>query len=507
MTGHAIACGHRITAEAADEVLREGGTAVDAAVAASLAATVAEPVLAGLFGGGFLLVHPAGRRAEVLDFFVQTPRVKRPSGEIDLRAVEVAFETATQTFHVGAGTIAVPGVAAGLAEAHARFGRMPLRDLAAPAIAAARGGVEITDFQSRLGRIVHAVLTDTPSARALFCDGDSADAVPRSAGALQRNPDLADVLEVFAAEGLRLMTEGEVAALLLETTDAGGHITAADLAAYRPEWRSPLITQRGRAEIAANPPPALGGALTLFALDLMRQSPGPIEIALAFEATLAARTDSSIDTDSATGSTTLGQDATIERYRKMIARKAAALQGTTHISIIDREGMGAAVTLSNGAGAGLVVPGTGILPNNMLGEEDLMPAEGWVPNRRLASMMSPSSVAWPDGAVAMLGSGGSNRIRTALAQVLARIIDDGTRLEPAIDAARLHVDVGEPVSVDFEDLMGDAAHGVLKAAFAQANAWSDRSMFFGGVHAVQRNSSGSLDAAGDPRRAGVAITA
>ncbi|MEO1493579.1 MAG: gamma-glutamyltransferase [Pseudomonadota bacterium] len=505
MTGHAIACGHPVTAEAADQILRAGGTAVDAAVGASLAATVAEPVLAGLFGGGFLLVHPAGRRAEVLDFFVHTPSVKRPEGEVDHRAIEVDFESTTQTFHVGTGTLAVPGVAPGLAEAHARFGRMPLRDLAAPAIAAARDGVEITDFQARLGRIVQAVLTDTQAVRALYCEDEDGTAVPRSAGTMQRNPDLAEVLEVFAAEGPRLMTEGEVAALLVEMAREGGHLTSADLAAYRPEWRAPLITHRAGVEIVANPPPALGGALTLFALDLLGPSPGSLDMALAFEATLSARAESGIDADPIAGSARLALTETVAHYRAMVARKAAALKGTTQISIMDRDGMGASVTLSNGTGAGLVVPGTGILPNNMLGEEDLLPAGGWTPNRRLSSMMSPVSVAWPDGGRAMLGSGGSNRIRTALAQVLVRMIDDAARLEKAIEAPRLHVDAGDPVAVDFEDLMGEAAHVALLDAFPQARAWPDLSMFFGGVHAVRRDANGSRDAVGDPRRAGVAL--
>jgi gamma-glutamyltranspeptidase/glutathione hydrolase len=105
----------------------------------------------------------------------------------------------------------------------------------------------------------------------------------------------------------------------------------------------------------------------------------------------------------------------------------------------------------------------------------------------------------------MLGSGGSNRIRTALAQVLSKLIDTGARLDDAIEAPRLHVDAGDPVAVDFEDLMGEGPHAALKAAFPQANAWPERSMFFGGVHAVRRDGGGSLDAAGDPRRAGVAI--
>ena len=189
-----------------------------------------------------------------------------------------------------------------------------------------------------------------------------------------------------------------------------------------------------------------------------------------------------------------------------VAGRAAATRGTTHLSVIDGEGMGAALTLSNGEGCGLIAPGTGIMPNNMLGEEDLMPGgfELWQPDRRLASMMSPIAVNWPDGRFAVLGSGGSNRIRTALVQVLAGLIDRGERLDRAIEAPRVHVEGADPPAVDFEDIAGEEARDAILAAWPEARAWPDRSMFFGGVHAAMREAKGGLDAAGDPRRAGVA---
>ncbi len=129
-------------------------------------------------------------------------------------------------------------------------------------------------------------------------------------------------------------------------------------------------------------------------------------------------------------------------------------------------------------------------------------------------MMAPMAVDWPDGRFAMLGSGGSNRIRTALAQVLVALVDRDERMEPAIEAARLHVEPGTPEepgappgppAVEFEDLAGDAARAALVAAFPTARAWPERSMYFGGVHGARRRRAGDLEAAGDPRRAGVAL--
>jgi gamma-glutamyltranspeptidase / glutathione hydrolase len=513
MPDFAVAAGHRVTAEAAAEVLRAGGTAVDAAIAAGLACMVAEPALAGLLGGGFLMVREPGGRTRALDFFVETPKRKRPAGDLDFRAIEAQFGTATQEFHIGAGSIATPGVAPGLAEAHARYGRMPMTALAQPAITAAREGVRVTDYQSFICGIIEPILTASAAARALFCDGD----VLMREGSLFRNPEFADVIEVMAHEGPRFVTEGEVGRGILALCDQGGHLTAADLAGYRPAWREPLKVERAGVRISVNPPPSLGGALAVFSLELLGPGPDAVALARAFAATSRARLEADLATDPVAGAARLLSPALVARYRAELRGRPPATRGTTHISVIDAAGMGAAMTLSNGEGCGQIVPGTGLMPNNMLGEADLVPGgwHSWTPDRRLASMMAPMAVDWPDQRFAMLGSGGSNRIRTALAQVLVRLIDGSERMEPAIEAPRLHVepgpearlDPGAPPAVEFEDLAGEAARAALMAAFPQARPWPDRSMYFGGVHGARRRRAGDLEAAGDPRRAGVALTA
>jgi gamma-glutamyltranspeptidase/glutathione hydrolase len=169
--------------------------------------------------------------------------------------------------------------------------------------------------------------------------------------------------------------------------------------------------------------------------------------------------------------------------------------------------MAAALTLSNGEGCGMIVPGTGIMPNNMLGETDLLPQglDRWRPDVRLASMMAPTVMAWPDGSVAALGSGGSNRIRTAMAGVIARLTDRAEALDVAIGAPRLHVEGREP-AVDFEDRFPDSERAALLEAFPQARPWPRDSLFFGGVHAARRAASGAVEAAADPRRDGAALT-
>jgi gamma-glutamyltranspeptidase/glutathione hydrolase len=502
----AVAAGDPLTANAAAEVLRAGGSAVDAVIAGALVACVAEPVLAGLLGGGFLMVREADGRAKLLDFFVHTPRRKLPLGEIDFRAVDADFGEATQTFHIGAGSIAVPGLAAGLAEAHERAGRMPFAELAATAIGHAGAGVALTPFQASVLEIVDPIYRATPEALTVFGDGEA----PLKAGATYRNEALADVLETYAREGARFVQEGEVAQALLRLD--GTHLTALDMKRYQPRWRTPLVAERGDARLILNPPPALGGTLIAFALEMTEHGAGPLDVALALAATSRARLESGLNADPAEGAVKLADADMIARYRHSVAGRKAAVRGTTHISVIDQRGMGAALTITNGEGCGLIAPGTGIMPNNMLGEEDLMPGDmhDWTPDMRLASMMAPMAVEWrrgpQRGAAMMLGTGGANRIRSALPQVAAHIIDGGMRLEDAIVAPRIHVEGVENPKVDFEDRFRGDHRKTLLSAFPEATPWQAESMFFGGVHAVRRDARGSVEAAGDPRRAGVALT-
>jgi gamma-glutamyltranspeptidase/glutathione hydrolase len=199
----------------------------------------------------------------------------------------------------------------------------------------------------------------------------------------------------------------------------------------------------------------------------------------------------------------------VARYRAGIMGRAAAPRGTTHVSVVDGDGMAAALSVSNGEGCGAILPGTGIMPNNMLGEEDLVPGgwHSWAADSRLSSMMTPMAVSWPDGAVAVMGSGGSNRIRTALAQVLVNLLDRGMPLADAVEAPRLHVEAGAPPAVDFElPGLAEADREAILAAWPEARAWDTRSMFFGGAHAAFRDAHGNVHAAGDPRRDGVGLT-
>ncbi|MEM9148487.1 MAG: gamma-glutamyltransferase [Pseudomonadota bacterium] len=506
---YAIAAGHRLTAETGAEVLQAGGTAMDAAMAAALMAMVAEPVLAGLLGGGFAMVRLPDGRCELLDAFVDTPRRKRPEGEVAMEEIHADFGGTLQGFRIGTGTIAAPCLAAGLAEAHARHGRMALRDLTQPAVEAARVGVPLTPYQARLAEIVRPILVATPSARALWCAADGAHLLAE--GARWRNPAFADVLEEFGRAGPRFVSEGEIASALLEAARDGGHLTRADAEACQPIWRSPLVERRGAATVLLNPPPSLGGLLIAFAQALMEHGAPPVTVARAFVATAEARAEAGLDGDLDAGAAQLADSAfrvTMRQRMTTTRGHKPARRGTTHISVIDGEGLGVALTLSNGEGAGLILPGTGIMPNNMLGEDDLVPEDplGWRTGARLASMMAPMAILWPDGRAALLGSGGSNRIRTALAQVVAQVVDAEMPLDAAIAAPRLHAEGTDPMRLDFEEAgLAEGHRAGLLAAFPEARGWAQPSMFFGGVHGVMRDARGGLSAAGDARRDGIGL--
>ncbi len=496
----AVAAGDELTADAAAEVLRAGGNAVDAVIAGALASMVAEPVLSSLLGGGFLTVRLPSGEARVLDFFVQTPRRKRSESELDFREILADFGETTQAFHIGAGSIATPGVGVGLFAAHDALGRTPMPDLARFAVKAANEGYPLTGFQTGVLAIVRPIYEATEATRGVYCPSGKL----LEADELYRNEALADALDTYAREGARFATEGEIGQAVLEVCREGGHLTADDLKLYQPVWRKPRRVARGKATILLNPPPSLGGTLIAFALEMLAKGAGADVVAEALHATSRARLESGLNLDPAGGAAKLSDPGMVARYKAELAGRPAAVQGTTHISVVDQAGMAAGLTLSNGSGCSLIAPGIGMMPNNMLGEEDLSPQgfQQWPENTRVSSMMAPSVVEWPDGAVAVLGSGGSNRIRSALAQTIRRFLDDGDSLEEAVEAPRVHVEGARQPEVDFEDRFPEGEREALLAAFPEARPWGRVSMFYGGVHAVARDAKGGVQAAGDHRRSG-----
>lgn len=476
-----MAGGNIATAAAAQAVLAEGGNAFDAIVAAGFASATSEPLMTGLGGGGFCLTRTAAGEACLFDFFVDTPgRGLDPVPEPHFFPVTVHYPGVDQVFNTGMGSAAVPGTVAGYLAVHRRLGRLPLADVLGPALALARDGVVLDDFQASVTDLLWPILRETRDGRRLF----GLDGGPQPSGHRFTNPDTAAFLAELARDPDHdLWSAGRGERVAADMAAGDGLITAEDLAAYEVAERTPLTVAYRDREVLTNPAPAFGGELLGRGLDLLADAlprPGgwgePSHLAglgRALVALEASRTP-----------------AAVPQFNR----------GTTHASVADADGNVASLSTSNGESSGYVVPGTGVMLNNMLGEDDLHP-DGFhasAPGVRVASMMAPTVVSGPDGVELVLGSGGSARIRTALLQAVSAVVDFGLTPEEAVGRPRIHWD-----GACFQVEPGFAADAVAELeALGPVNRWDDRNLYFGGVHAVAPTGHG----AGDPRRAGACLT-
>lgn len=509
------ASGHKETSNAARILLEEGGNAFDAALGAMCAACICEPMLASLGGGGFLLAQKSTGESQVFDFFTQTPSAT--SGELDFYPIDADFGPTTQEFHIGLGSVAVPGVVAGLFAIHQANCRLPLKKIMEPAIYLAREGVRINKLQSYINSVLKAIIDASPEATAfatpMFSPGRLAEI-----GEFIYNPDLADTFEALASHGPRWFYEGDPARQLVSDCEQkGGLISAADMRSYNVVLRKPVTIETHGAKISVNSPPSPGGCLTAFALSLLNNDRlsqhewGGAQHTLALTNVMRAaslvrkRHGLEAGLDDETAATILSQE-NLSEWSSLLQTGALASRGTTHISVADAAGNLASLTLSNGEGSSYVLPGSGIMLNNMLGEEDLNPGgfHRMPPGIRLASMMTPTIACLPDGSQIALGSGGSNRIRSALLQVLVNVLQFDMSLEQAVTAPRLHLE-GRHLNV--ESGFSSAALEALEAEWPGLERWPDSNLFFGGVHAVERLGNGEFRAAGDPRRGGAVAIA
>ena len=486
--GGVVAAGHPVTAEAGADVLRAGGNAVDAALGAMLTSFVAEPLLTGLGAGGYMLVVPPEDEPVLLDFFVEAPGREESAARAPLQPVDVFFGDVVQVFHIGASAAGTYGTASGVCAAAERFGTVPLADLAAPAAAHARAGVELTPEQAYVFEILAPIIAATAESRAVFMPEGR---VPLP-GDVLRNPELADALERLAAEGDRPFYTGDIAERVVSwVAERGGVLGRADLAAYRTVARTPIRVDYHGRDVLLNPPPNAGGLLIAYALALLAQVPGPPSTEALVDVmgrAQAERTPGFLEGLAGPGF----QDAFL----------ASRLGATTHISVLDDGGWGCSVTCTNGEGCGEVVPGTGIHLNNMMGEEDLSPLGFFrhPPGRRLPSMMAPTVALSGGRPELVVGSAGSNRIRSAILQVLVNVLDRGMDAVAAIEAPRMHFEGGIVYAEPGVDLAPMIAQRQVVERFR------DRNLFFGGAQAVLRDPrSGLLSGAADPRRGGSAV--
>jgi len=516
MKSGAIAAGHPETAIAARTILEEGGNAFDAVLGAMAASCVTEPVLSSMGGGGFLMARPAGRAPMLYDFFAQTPKVRPDLDNCDFHPILCDFGTVQQEFHIGMASIATPGAVKGLFQVSQELGRMPLARVIEPALALARDGFLMNALQAYIFEVVGGIYMSTGPSRAIFASPEDPKRLIGE-GEMMSNQAFADALENIIHEGEELFYRGEIAAkIAADCESGGGTLTRADLESYEVRRRFPLVRDYHGTRLYTNPPPSSGGILIGFALALLddidvgRMGFGSAEhlglLTAIMELTNLARVESCVhDQDEADSEEILLNSDLLDKYRKKVLGHPRAQRGTTHISVVDSHGNAASLTLSNGEGAGYVVPDTGIMLNNMLGEEDINPHgfHHWPTDKRMCSMMAPTIAIRPDGELFALGSGGSNRIRTAILQVLINLLDFEMPIEGAVSAPRLHF---ESNKLNIENGFDEDTRRTFASKFDDAKLWGEKNLFFGGVHAVRLGAKlDNFDAVGDFRRGGSAL--
>jgi gamma-glutamyltranspeptidase / glutathione hydrolase len=452
-----VAAGHPATTAAGIEILADGGSAADAAVAASLASCVAETVMTGLLGGGHAIYFDASTgRARNLDCFVAVPGLGAEPRDAELVHLDVPFGAELVHYAVGPASCGVPGLPAGLVALWEAHGRLPWPRLVEPAIRLAESGVEFPPAHAACLAMLAPVMTMNEGA-AIYAPGGTLLA----AGDRLEQPGLAAALGAVADDPASVYRGSIGAQLLALCSERGGLVTLADLEAYEPVWSEPvalpyldveLVTRGGLSGLPETVPllPRLAGL-------------GETERVLALVDVLEAPSSGGGD--------------------------------TTNLCAVDADGNACVITSSLGLGSGDFLPGLDLHLNSMLGEADLLRGR-LAPGERMQSMMAPTVALDGDGLVLAAGAAGGTRLRTALLSVLAGILDEGLSPSEAVQRPRFHP---APEVVNAEPGVDGAALDLLEQRGRTVRRWPARHHYFGGVSVVSR-----MGAAADPRRNGAA---
>jgi gamma-glutamyltranspeptidase/glutathione hydrolase len=454
-----VAAGHPATTAAGIEILASGGSAADAAVAASLASCVAETVMTGLLGGGHAIYYDgASGTARNLDCFIAVPGLGAAPRDAELIELEVPFGAELVHYSIGPATCGVPGLPAGLVALWEEHGRLPWARLVEPALRLAESGVEFPPAHAACLAMLAPVMTMNEGAAIYAPRGELL-----AAGERLDQPGLVAALGALADDPASVYNGSIGAQLLALCAERGGLVTQDDLDAYAAVWTEPvgvpyldleLLTRGGLSGVPATVPrlPRLAG------LDATERVLALVDV---LEAPSAGGGD------------------------------------TTNVSVVDAEGNACAFTSSLGLGSGDFVPGLDLHLNSMLGEVDLLRGR-LDPGARMQSMMAPTVALDHAGVVLAAGAAGGTRLRTALLGVLAGMLDEGLLPEDAVARPRFHP---SPDVVNAEPGVDETALQVLEAGGWSVRRWPAPHHYFGGVSVVSRSG-----AAGDPRRNGAATT-
>ncbi len=485
----AIAAGHDATADTAQEILKIGGNAFDAAIAAFMTSFIAEPCMSSGGGGAFATIRKADGTCQIFDFFCQTPSIKKSLDQIEFEPIEVDFGTTSELFHIGKGSVGVPGSIAGIFSLHKHFGSIPMQELVQIPIQYAKEGVITNDFQAEDMGLLKDILGYTEHGKSLFYKNDRIFQI----GDVLKMPQLADFLDYMSKEGPAAFYQGEIAQAIVAAQNDGGYLTMEDFKNYEVLIREPLSFKYRGKHIYTNPLPSIGGTLMthyLKALESLELAEFPMSKDYVSNLYDAFSKFEALDR----------RPLALGESLSNLLKRDKKHGSTTHFNIIDKWGNAISLTTTIGEGSGHFVEGTDIQLNNMLGEAALLPdgLHSWSPNVRLSSMMAPTIVEDENNRLKIVtGSGGASRIPSAITQVLHYLIDFKASVNEAVNHPRVHLGHGifnlEPgFNVNPPDLN-------IKE---EINNWEAPSLFFGGVHTIMCD-HGALYASGDERRDGV----
>ena len=455
-----VAGGHKDTVESASNILKEGGNAFDAAIAGVFASMSCEYLYTGAASGGAMLVKKNGFSADIIDFFVETPPIN-PSKVKDFKAINADFGDTKQEFNIGAGSVGIPGTLPGLIHIHKEYGSLPFSVLVEQAIDLSKKGCLISKNQEYLSEVLSPIISSSKVLESLFIKDGSL----LKEGDLFINTEFASFLDQFLYEDATTFYRHEVCPLFYNSFKEGGIIELKNLQEYTPKKRAPLELKYRGHQIFMNPEPSTGGTLINAGLKQL----------------------SGLDVVSK-------QDIEGALHKIKKFKDQDMVGSTTHLSVIDKENNVASVTTTNGVGAGFTVPGTGIMPNNMLGEKHLNinGFHNWKSQQRIPSNICPTLIVGKNNNLTTLGSAGSSRIISATMSVISNLLNNEMSLKRSISKSRIHLE-GDTLHCEPSD-----GHPEYKTE--NVVIWEAKNMYFGGVNACS-----SFDSVGDERRSGVSV--
>ena len=495
-----VAAGSKEAADAAIDILSENGNAVDAAVSAVFASMTSEFSLTGIAGGGAMTLSLNGRKPSAIDFFVDAVPIRKNSTFEFIEKV-VDFGDATQKFRVGKGSIAVPGTLQGLLYAQKKYGKLPLDVVLEPAISYAKSGIRINRAQAYIFKLLEPIFSHDYKNNTILFKNKSII----QEGDLFKNEIFSDFLYELSREGIPFYLNDGID-IIDKFLGKDALFDKKEMLSYNVLERECVSTKIEGYDFFSNPGPSFGGSLIAFSLDLINNLKEKrlnnnllVKIFQATENIRSRVQRNQFNIDSMQRQDILEEGFEIVNNFSRSSINDSNINGfgsTTHVSVIDRDHSCVSVTTTNGEGCGYIIPGLGIMMNNMLGEEDLNPHgfHSYLNRQRLSTMMAPSIVFKDRRPFIVLGSGGSNRLRSAIVQVLINYCFKGLSLEKSVSSDRLYVEGGVLFTEPGIEIKGDAMKMYSHSLFNEKN------LFFGGVNAAAVD-----EAFGDARRQGSAI--